>query len=129
MFVFTISTSKIWRPYTSARIHDVPSKLKLPNNQTARGCNNNAAMQNNYFHICYRRRIPGTFVGQQSGIGDVCQSGNMARQLNLLFFVSNVSFLLNYRVKYCEHNSRVVQWRSMRLMCVAGHCRVLQLPS
>ena len=47
-----------------------------------------------YFHVSYRRRMPGSLTWQRSGLGDACQSGKMAPLLNSLFFVFKSLLLL-----------------------------------
>ena len=53
--------------------------------------------------------MPGTLALQQSGLGDVYQSGKMASLLNSLFFVFKISLLPIYRVKYYDY---CVKWYS-----------------
>ena len=53
--------------------------------------------------------MPDTLAWQQSGLGDACQSANMAALLNSLFFVFTMSLLPNYCVTYYDY---IVKWCS-----------------
>ena len=62
-----------------------------------------------YFHVSYRRRMPGTLANQRPRLGDACQNSEMATPLNSLSFVSKIFFLPKYRVKYYDY---IVKWYS-----------------
>ena len=67
------------------------------------------SFRNRYFHISYSQHMPRTLAREHPGLGDACQSLNMAPLLNSLFLVFKISFLPNYRVKYDYFNCKVVQ--------------------
>ena len=106
----------------SSRRYNLPSKVKLCNNQTVRNahgtstcvclhCNNNAIFfRHSNFHVSYRRRMPATLNWPRQSIGGGCQSSNMAALLNSLSFAFTNSFLPKYRVKYYDYI--VVKWCS-----------------
>ena len=84
-----------------------------------------------YFNVSYRRCMPRTLAWRPAGIGNACQSGNMAMLLTSsvvlvllllllntgrtlhryhacsLLFVVKISFLPKYRVKYYDY---IIQW-------------------
>ena len=47
----------------------------------------------------------------------------MAALLKSLFFVCNISFLRNYRIKYYDYNfyCKMVEWDIMYLVCIDGY--------
>ena len=64
----------------------------------------------NYFHVFYRRHMPGMLAYQRRSLGDSCQSGKMAALLKSFFFVFKISFLpLEYCVNYFDI---IVKWYS-----------------
>ena len=76
--------------------HNLPSKLRLPNNQTTCGCNNYDHSERAIFtfptvDVCWAR---------WPGLSDTCQRGKMATLLNSWLFVFRISFLPIHRVKY-----------------------------
>ena len=66
-----------------------------------------SSFRNSYFHVSYGRLVPGMLAREHPGLGDACQSDEMATLLNSLFFVFNIFFLPNYRVKYYDY---IVKW-------------------
>ena len=50
------------------------------------GCKLIRPFRKSYFHVSYSRRMPGTLAWQWAGLGDACQSGEMAIPSNSLFF-------------------------------------------
>ena len=42
----------------------------------------------------------------------------MAALLKSLFFVFNISFLRNYRIKYYDYYCKMVEWDIMQLVCI-----------
>ena len=44
----------------------------------------------------------------------------MAALLKSLFFVFNISFLCNYRIKYYDY-CKMVEWDIMQLLCIDGY--------
>ena len=53
--------------------------------------------------------MPATLARQRPRLGDACQNGKMATLLNSIFFVFEMLFPPNYRVKYYDY---IVKWCS-----------------
>ena len=73
------------------------------------------SFRTSYVHVSYHRR---SLAARKPWWR--CESRNMARLMNSSFFMFKTSLLPNYRVKY-DYNCKVVQWYSMRLVCIAGY--------
>ena len=106
---------KGWLNYTkaaflSSRRHNLPSKVKLCNNQTVRnvycGCD---IFRLSYFHVSCRRRMPATLIWPRQSIDGSCKNSEMAALFNSLSFAFTNSFLSKYRVKYYDY---IVKWCS-----------------
>ena len=80
--------------YTTTKLYGT-----LPNR-----CNDNAVIQRK---TIFTIPSPCTLTWQGSCTGDACESGNIAKLLNSLLSVVNISFLLTNRVKYYDY---VVKW-------------------
>ena len=53
------------------------------------------SFRKSYFHISYRRYMPGTLACMAAAsLGDSCESGKMARLFNSIFFVFKFGFCL-----------------------------------
>ena len=101
--------------------HNLPSKVRLRNNQTTRnvynGCNNNVIFPDRaIFHVSYHRRIPATLILPRQSLGGSRQSSKMATLLNWSSFVFKISFLPKYRVIYYEY---IVKWCILCNWCVS----------
>ena len=116
---------KGWWTFTKAAFlsllrHNLPSKVRLRNNQTARnvycGCNNSDTFRQSYFHVSFLRRMPATLIWPRQSIGGSCQTSEMATLLNSLSFVFKISFQPKYRVIILWLYCKVVQWGIMSLV-------------
>ena len=87
------------------RRHNLPSKVRLRNNQTTRN-----VYKQSYFHVSDRRRILATLIWPRESLGSSCQSTEMATLLNSIYFVCKISFLHKYRVIYYDYT---VKWCSL----------------
>ena len=100
--------------FLSSRRHNLPSKVKLCNNQTVRNvymwmqqwCD---LFRQSNIHVSYRHRIPATIIWPRQSLGGGCQSSEMAALFNSLSFAFTNPFLPKYRVKYFDY---IVKWCS-----------------
>ena len=108
--------------FLSSRRHNLSSKLKLRNNQTVRIVYVDARMIRFFQKEVFSRFIPSSYAWYvRLSIGD---AGKVARWRQLIHYFSFLTFrfCVTHCVKCYDYNyCKVVQWYSMRLVCIVGY--------
>ena len=103
--------------FLSSRRHNFPPKLKTIWNVGR--WNNNTIFQNELFSHKFLTVDVCSLAAQKPWW--CCESRKMATLMNSSFFMLKTSLLRNYSVIMLWLYCKVVQWYSMRSVCIAGY--------
>ena len=109
---YACANRDVFAGFFSSRRHNLPSNVKLRNNQTEQNvymwmqqyCD---LFRQSNFHVSYRRRMSATLNLPRQSTGGACHSIEMAALLNSLSFVFESLFLPKYCVKHYDY---IVKW-------------------